>query len=93
MVVLPIHSVVYLWTFVITIYGRPTYPFTSIFEEFSLQNMVVLPIHSVICLRNFVITNVVVLPICSVEYLRNVVITKCGSPTNAFGSLFVDFCH
>ena len=67
MVVLPIHSVVYLWTFVITNYGSPTNPFGSMFEE---QYMAVLPIHSVVYLRNFVITKYGSPTNLSVVYLR-----------------------
>ena len=35
----------------------------------------------------------VVLAICSVVCMRNAVIEEYGSPTNPFGSIFVDFCH
>ena len=82
MVVLPIHSVVYLRNFVITIYGSPTNPFGSIFEELvSLQNMVVLPIHSVVYLWNYKI------------FLPIITITIYGSPTYPFSSIFEEFCH
>ena len=93
MVVLPIHSVVYLWTFVITIYGSPTNPFSSIFEEFVITKYgsptnLLGSMFEECCHKNMV-----VLPIHSVVYLWTFVITIYGSPTNPFSSIFEEFCH